>query len=404
MDSKTATPMLAKRSECCGCWACFNACPRKCIAMVPDKAGFLYPSIDMECCSGCSACTRACPVVVVGAEKKYSLLQRAEAYAAWNLDEDVRIRSSSGGVFSLLASYVLREGGVVFGARMANDLSVLHVPACNDSELNALRGSKYLQSNILTSYQDVKSELAKGRLVLFSGTPCQVAGLRCFLGEEFVNLLTCDLVCHGVPSKVMFNAYIDVLEHRYRARVQSVFFRDKRAGWTDYFVVAKFDEGKEYSAVFRDDFFMRAFLSDLCLRESCYTCGFKACGDVTLGDFWGIDRLAPDIFDDRGVSLLLANTEKGDGLLRNIRGRVFIKEVPLEIATKYNPCVLTPVTRPARRDEFIEDVDRMAMHRLLRKYGLLRKTRLEQLVIRVRKEGYLVLGKLKRHLANILDG
>ena len=300
--------VLKEKNRCCGCGACAALCPHEAIEMRPDEEGFLYPAIDPGHCVDCGLCERRCPAL--------SAEPRGEkpAYAARVKEEGVREDSSSGGIFTALARTVLRRGGVVFGAAMDAEFHVSHVGVMEESALRQLRGSKYVQSDADDAYRQTALLLEAGLPVFFTGTPCQVAGLYATLGGDRENLLTADIVCHGVPSPAVFDAYLKMLEAERGAKLTRYVFRDKRKGWKDFSVVATFEDGAQYAAGQQEDVFMRGFLGDLYLRPSCHGCpyvGERRPGDITLGDMWGAQEIVPDMEDDRGLSLVFTNSEKG---------------------------------------------------------------------------------------------
>ena len=297
---------IKDKSACCGCSACVQVCPKDCILFNEDNEGFRYPSVDSTKCIDCGLCEKACPVITQNEPR-----QPIGVYAAKNGNEDVRLSSSSGGIFTALAEIVINRGGVVFGARFDENWEVKHDFTETIEGLSAFRGSKYLQSRIENAYSDVETFLKQDRTVLFSGTPCQVAGLKRYLRREYENLLTTDFVCHGVPSPLVWREY---LERASKGRIISnVNFRNKTESWKKYkFVV----EGK--NAIVNQTFFsneyMQGFLRDIYLRPSCYACPAKSSksgADITLGDFWGIENYLPEFDDDKGVSLVMVQTEKG---------------------------------------------------------------------------------------------
>lgn len=299
--------------RCTGCEACANVCPQKCISFQEDAEGFFYPEINAGICRHCHLCEKVCPVV-----HSPAAFQRQGVYAAKNPDEKIRMASSSGGVFSMLCEAVLTENGVVFGAAWTEDWVVSHVAVESVDQLKEIRGSKYLQSRIGNSYRQVKSYLEDGRKVLFSGTACQIAGLRNFLQRDYENLLTVDVVCHGVPSPGVWKCYLSALTGN--RTVTGIEFRNKKYGWSKFSL--KIESGEwTYQQMLFEDLFMKGFLSNLYLRPSCRTCPFKGpfgVSDLSLADYWGIGKFHPDFDDDRGVSLILTNTEKGADLLSKL--------------------------------------------------------------------------------------
>ncbi len=298
--------------RCCGCAACVQRCPRQCITMQEDGEGFLYPQIDMQSCIDCGICESVCPAIEPADSRMPHTL-----YAAKNSDEGVRLASSSGGVFTLLAEQTIARGGVVFGARFDEQWEVMHDAAYSVEELVVFRGAKYSQSRIGGSFVLVESLLKQGREVLFSGTPCQVAALNRFLGGVYDNLLTVDFICHGVPSPAVWRHYLGTIKRDYLsdAELQSVEFRDKVSGWRNYSMSFETNISTEpYHVPLNKNAYMRGFLTDLYLRPSCHQCpskSFSSGSDITLADFWGVERLLPEFSDDRGVSLVVVHTNRG---------------------------------------------------------------------------------------------
>ena len=316
---------IASPEECCGCGACAQICPRRCITMKEDAEGFLYPQTDVLSCIDCGLCEKTCPMLSdTGRENPLDVL------AAINQDTDIRDGSSSGGVFTALASKVIEDGGVVAGAAFDGRCEVHHEFVSSVAELGRLRGSKYVQSRTENTFGQTAQYLKEGRPVLFSGTPCQIKALRLFLGREYPLLYTVETVCHGVPGPGVWRAYLsDVLGKsmasvRHQSSVLTldgglkVCFRDKSSGWKNYHVVIGSSCG-EYILDERHakNRYMRLFLSDIALRPSCYACRAKngrSGSDISIADYWGADRLMPEFYDDKGTSLVIINSEKGKRL------------------------------------------------------------------------------------------
>jgi len=325
--------------KCCGCNACAQRCPKSCIVMQEDKEGFLYPVVDKEQCIGCGLCEKVCPVLNQGEERR-----PLHVYAAKNKNEEIRMQSSSGGIFTLLAEQILEEGGIVFGAGFNKDWEVVHDYTDNKEGLAVFRGSKYVQSRVGETYVQAEQFLKKGRKVLFSGTPCQIAGLKSFLRKEYDNLLTVDFICHGVPSPLVWRNYLNELSGDLMQDISRIEFRNKVLGWRNYsFTLSVFEKHGTKNRVWFSEsgsknFFMRGFLSDLYLRPSCYACPskcLKSGSDLTLGDFWGIEHVLPE-FDDnnKGVSTLFVNTDKHLQFVE-----MDFKEVEYDDVVKYNSAI-----------------------------------------------------------------
>lgn len=326
------------KNTCCGCGACAQKCPKGCISMRPDVFdGFLYPSVDMQICVDCGLCEKVCPVYV-----KRRSSTAVEALAVQNDNKDVLSKSSSGGVFSLLAEKVIADGGVVFGARFTDDWQVLIDYTDTEDGLARFRGSKYVQASTGMSYGDARKFLETGKTVLFSGTPCQIAGLKSFLGREYDNLLSIDIICHGVPSPMAWAEYLK--EHR---NIDQVNFRDKSSGWKNYSVRIG-----NVSTEHGDNTYMKAFLTNLDLRRGCSECLYKSGrsgSDITIGDYWGIDRIKPEIDNDKGLCCLVINTEKGKQACRYIH---VSGSFPIEQITQYNPSYVIPSEHNINRNFF----------------------------------------------------
>lgn len=295
-----------------------------------------------------------------------------KAYAAINLDEKVRAQSSSGGVFSLLAEQTISKGGVVFGAAMSeNQHKVCHIAVETLEGLAALRGSKYLQSEIGTTYLQAKETLQNGREVLFSGTPCQIEGLRSFLQKDYPNLLCADVICHGVPSPRTWNVYLSEIERAVGQKATWITFRKKSPGWKHYSMHIQFPNGKVFSKDNRDSPYMRAFLQDVSIRPSCYACRFKKLNhvsDMTLADYWGVQNQYPDMDDDKGTSLVLVHSEKGQRRMDSLRGQLRLQEVPVAQALKPNPAMTQSAKPHKHRQEFFEHLGTMPFDKLVARY------------------------------------
>ena len=258
--------------SCTQCRACEQVCPKHCISFVEGKDGFEFPHIDTDLCIECGACVKSCHQLSLTKEKNQPLY----AYAAWSNDEQVRTTSSSGGVFSEIARYVFEKNGVVAGAVMDEDLKVRHTFATDMESLFPMRGSKYVQSKIGDTYKLAKDFLDSGRKVLFTGTPCQIGGLYSYLRKPYDSLFTQDIICHGVPSPMVWEKYVEEREKKAVSTTQRMFFRHKKYGWKTYSVLFEFSNNTEYVKKYHEDLFMKAFLNDLCLRPSCYYCSFKS--------------------------------------------------------------------------------------------------------------------------------
>lgn len=336
---------FADKELCTGCSACANACPVKCIEMKADKYGFHFPDIsDASACISCGICKEVCSIQNV-MEKRSS---EPIAYAAYTNDDELRMDSSSGGIFSEVASQVLKMGGVVFGAAYSDTFEIKHICVDKAEALHKLRGAKYAESELGSVFCEVKNMLEKGNYVLFAGTPCQVGGLKCFLKQDYEKLLLIDFACHGVPSPMVWREFI-----KYRAKTDAdgqmpkeINLREKKSGWSRYLYSNYFGYpgGEEYCEISTKSKYMNLFTEDYITRESCGNCKFKGysrSSDITLGDFWGIWDIAPEMDDNRGTSAVLIQSDKGQRFWSQIKGRVRYKRVELEEVSKQNSSLIT---------------------------------------------------------------
>lgn len=324
--------MLCEHKKCTGCMACVQICAKNAIKMQKESDGFWYPVVNTEKCVNCGACTKACPM-----ETEVSVLEdEPEVYAVWNKDEMVRESSSSGGVFRVLGKYIVNSGGAVYGAEWNKRFEVVHSRKDTVDSLKDLSGSKYVQSYIGDCYTEVKKDLQNGKGVLFSGTPCQIAGLRGYLGREYEQLVTCELVCHGVPSPGVFADYIKRMEESHSSKVCGMTFRNKAAERSQNIKI-DFENGAEYRTEDpMKDWYYRAFLAGVILRENCYDChfvGVKRRADITLGDFWGLSDVEGKM---EYPSLLWINSAKGRAVWEKIKDDFYVVQRPKEEAVAGN--------------------------------------------------------------------
>ncbi len=341
---------------CTACSSCFHSCPKHCITMQPDSEGFLFPVVNEKDCIDCGLCEKVCHEL-----HPYEQRKPLNVYAAINNDEEIRLKSSSGGIFYLLAEKTILEGGVVFGARFDEEWQVMLDYAETFESVQPFMGSKYVQARTATAYKDAETFLKQGRKVLFSGSPCQIAGLYHYLRKEYDNLTSVDFVCHGVPSPKVWQRYLDEVVTSGKQAINDVKFRNKSNGWKKFnFVLSYNHEEKSYSLCswHQQNHYMRAFLSDMILRPSCHNCRAKqgrSHSDITIADFWGINVEMPEMDDDKGTGLVLVNTEKGRQALG--WNKVIKKESSIDVASKYN-AGLSPLTKPhPKRPEFFAALD-----------------------------------------------
>lgn len=335
---------IKDKSECCGCGACAAICPKSCISMSADQEGFKYPSVDTEICINCGLCMRVCPFERV---KKHI---PNKVYAAKARNNEIQYKSSSGGAFEILASYLLENGYSIYGAAYSKDFSaVSHILIEDKEDLQKLRGSKYVQSDITDLFKDIRRKLDDGARILFSGTGCQTASLKSFLQKDYENLVTVDILCHGVPSPILFNEYVKCIRQNY-GNIISMNMKDKTNGWGHQKLrisaekkIPEHIQGLWYSI----------FYSRVALRSSCYKCPYMDIsrpGDISLGDYWGIENIDKEFYDKRGVSLVLLNTAKGEDLFNDIVNRFNLLETDIEKCMQ--PVLSGPQPQPEWRHSF----------------------------------------------------
>ncbi len=356
-----------KSDQCCGCSACSNICPEQCIQMLPDEEGFLVPCVDAGKCVDCSLCDKICPAISRVALQEESI---PEVYYAYNLNDEQRQLSSSGGVFVLLAHTILAEGGIVYGAALTEDCSsVEHCAVTTLDELNKLLGSKYMQSILTNQFSEIMVYLEEGKYVLFCGTPCQIVGLRKYLQKDYSRLLCVDFVCHGVPSQKAWMKYVHYLEHKCNAKLKFVSFRNKSRGWHNYSFRYIFDN-ITITNPFDEDLWGKMLIRNNALRESCYQCNFKGRGDadITLADAWGVENSHPDLDDDKGTSLIYIGSPKGKMFLDKISSSMRLYRCNKEEAKLLLPRITAVSSRHPQRSEFYKYIDNYSFDKLVKKY------------------------------------
>ena len=340
--------------------------PRPYLPREINDMGYAYQYITAVKPGVTGLCEKVCPIL-----NQVKVENKPVAYAVKNLEEEIREQSSSGGMFTLLAESILDDGGVVFGAAFDENWQLKHTYVENVEKLQIFRGSKYFQSTVGSTYAKVKEFLDSGRKVMFTGTPCQIEGLKAYLGKENDNLFTQDIICHGVPSPKVHRIYIEFLRKVLGiSKIESIQHRSKKNGWKDFCTYIKFDNS-EYIKSHNDDPYMQAFLRNTSLRESCYNCHFKKrnrISDITLADFWGIENIAPEMDDDKGTSLVIINSEKGKQIFEQIKDKIMYKEVDFEEAIRYNPSMTSSVKKDPNMENFFENLDKMPFDELVKKY------------------------------------
>lgn len=344
---------IKSKEFCTGCSACANICPNYAIIMDSDNEGFLYPKLDNEKCIKCGLCNKVCPVV-----HNCKLQNIPIAYAAYNKDKKIRMESSSGGIFTLIAEHIINNGGVVFGAAFDENFNVTHTQIDDKEKLYSIRGSKYVQSKIEDTYFKSKYYLEEGRKVLFTGTPCQIAGLKVYLGKDYENLLSQDIICQGVPSPLAWRKYLDcrIKKQGKGNKIKKISFRSKDESWKNYKMKIDFEAGYSYQRNKSEDKYFKAFMKFATIRPSCFECQFKGenrQSDITLADFWGIENIAPDMYDDKGTSLVLLNTNKGKLLMNELNNKMSYIEVNFSESIKSNPMYSKSIIDNNLRNNFL---------------------------------------------------
>lgn len=374
------------KGKCCGCTACFHICPVDAITMEADSKGFLYPYIDSERCIDCGKCKKVCPFQN-DYEKTFNI-KEVKVYAVKHKDEAVRLSSTSGGAFSAISDYVLENSGLVFGVAFNENFKAVYKKAQTKEERDDFKGSKYVQSYLGDTFSNIKDFLYEGKKVLFSGNPCIIAGLRRYLDMENVrseNLILCDIVCHGVPSPLVFKEHLDSLKRKTNSNVLEYRFRDKKYGWRGSNVSINLDN-KEYANNSFANSYSNLYFAGLITRKSCHNCkftNFNRPSDITIGDYWGIEKNIPDFVDDSGVSLMLVNSIKGQQLFENIKKDIEFRE------SSVNKCIQPQLEYPpqssAKEKDFWADYDSYGYEYIIKKYG-----------------GLSVKGKAKRVIKTVL--
>ncbi len=391
IEAAQVGPVLAEHDYCNGCRACRTACPTGAISWQQDAEGFYRPQVNAALCVRCGKCESVCQVIHRKADQARAY---PEAVAAWAKDGQIRAGSSSGGLFSVLAGEILRRGGVVFGAGFDDQWHVRHRYIESVEQLPLLRTSKYVQSDVGDCYASAKEFLEADRWVYFSGTPCQVQGLRSYLGKDYDKLILQDIVCHGVPSEKAWDAYLGQV-HGGAQQITAVNFRDKKNGWSRFGMKIARNTAPTYEKEHDGDCYMKAFLSNLDLRPSCYNCVNKTAKrecDITLADFWGIERVHPEIDAQPGVSLVLVQSEKGRKLLQDVAAEIQSTPTDAGQALQYNTAATASVAKQrGKRTAFFEEYQNgfEACVKKAHHISLYRRTRA-------------LLGKIKRRVIRII--
>lgn len=388
--------MISNTTDCTGCNACVQKCPRNCITLEENQYGFVYPKVDETNCISCNLCNNVCHL------QNYNQLQEntPSAYAAVNKENSIVLKSTSGGVFSAIAEKILSDSGVVYGCAFNDELKPQHMRVDNIEQLNLLYGSKYIQSDIGNCYIDILKDLNEKRTVFFTGTPCQVSALKTFLGKDYDNLFTADLVCHGVPSYAYFRKFIKWYEEKYNCKVTDYSFRSKdNAGWSlaGTCTIEKNSKKTNKKVFYFDNYYYHYFLNGDIYRDSCYDCKYANIhrpGDFTLGDLWGAEKIELDFNISNGCSLLLVNSLKAEELLKTLN--VDLQKIPLDFALQNNEQLHTPCKQSPNRNEILEEYRIYTAAQIQRNY--FKKYRKKRVLAKIK---YFIPPKIKKLLLSI---
>lgn len=355
---------LSKKEECCGCTACFNKCPQNAISMQYDEEGFKYPSIDKEKCIDCNLCEKVCPVI-----HKEKNTEKTEGYIIRNSNKQILFESTSGGAFTAIAEYVLNNGGIVYGAGYDQQMNVVCKEANDSLKLSEMRGSKFVQSDLGKVFLDINKKLGEDKYVLFSGTPCQIAGLIGYLQKRPKNLLCVDFVCRGVPSPKLWENYIDYMEKKYNSKIVGARFKHKTYGYHASSMKIDFSNGKTYYGSGRIDPFMKAFVREMSSRPSCSACSFKGVerlSDITMFDCYEYSKITGEKDDDKGYSSIFVHTEKGRVIFDNIKDGIEYQSVSIDKLVTRNGVMVYNSAKPhKKRNEFYEIASKQSIDKAM---------------------------------------
>lgn len=356
---------ISDKINCCGCTACASICPKNCIELKPDELGFKYPNVDTELCVECGLCEKVCPFINV--KDRADSYEKPYVYATRVKDETQLCKSQSGGAFYAFSEEFLDDAGVVYGACFDENLKVQHIRVTTKEEREKLRFSKYVQSDVEGIFASVKNDLKNGLKVLFVGTPCQVSGLKSYIGKKYAeNLTVIDLVCHAVPSPKVWADYVNYIEKKYNSKITSALLRDKKFGWSKCYETFKLSSSKILTRRTYDDLYFSLYT----VRESCSNCKFtnlNRAGDITIGDFWGWNKKRTEFNDDKGVSLVLLNTPKGKSLFERVKKNIYFMES--DTTECLQPQLCYPIVLNSRRNEFIADYKNHGFEYVGKKYA-----------------------------------
>lgn len=362
-----------EKVDCSGCSACYSICPTGAILMEPDEEGFLYPVIDQELCIDCNRCVDTCPLIKDGSYKEET---PPEFFVAKHKSEDVLMKSTSGGIFTALSDTVLRKGGVVYGVDFDEDFYVLHRRAENFEERNRMRISKYVQSDMNDVFNDIKNDLKNNKIVLFTGTPCQNSGLRGFMGNSplIENLYLCDLICHSIPSPLIWEDYKTLLEKEFGGKLTDIQFRSKIVDWSreNSNKTFHFTTSNSQDIHFDERYYQLFFGEKTIMRPSCEQCHFTdihRASDITIADYWGIEKYAPQWMDKKGVSVILVNNLKGAELLKECREELYYESRSMDESLQEQQRLSKPVIFPQNREKFWADYEKYGFEYIIEQLG-----------------------------------
>ena len=363
-----------KRDMCVGCSACDNICPSGALSMQPDRAGFLYPQLEEKKCISCGRCLAVCPALHHWDFVSCERLPEPSAQAAWSKDREIRMESTSGGVFSEVAKTFFQMGGYVVGARYDGAFLVEHYVGESVEDISLLRQSKYIQSDKKDVFQKIRALLKEGKAVLFVGAPCEVAGLYGFLGKMYDNLYTMDFICLGANAPRIYVRFLEMIEEVHGSKVSRVWFKNKTYGWHRFSTCVELQNGSSYLRDRDHDYFMRGYIgkSKLYIRPVCSHCRYKEIpriGDMTLGDFWGIELLRPELDEDKGTSAVMLNSEKGKKLFERASEALHRADMTWRDIAAGNPALLNSVPVDPRQEQFFDDLERMRFDQLIERYA-----------------------------------
>lgn len=360
---------IKDKKDCCGCTACMNICPNGAITMEKDKEGFAYPKVNQELCINCNLCDKVCPIL----KKKKENSEVSLGYIVNNKDNKIRMQSTSGGAFSAISDYVINKDGIVYGACFDDDFNVLHVGVKTKEEIYRLRGSKYVQSDLGETFKEIKKHLEEGKMVCFSGTPCQVEGLRNYLRKDYENLITVDVVCRAVPSPKLYKNYLKYIqkEKLNNEKITKVSFRDKEKYGYKYSTMTIKGETKEYRNGVETDPYLRAFFHNISDRPSCYNCQFRTIdrkSDFTIWDCFITENFEKSMDDNLGTTRVVIHTKKGEEIFNCIKDQFIYKQVEVEKLIADVKELKCDVEENKIRKQFFEDIDKISTKELFNRY------------------------------------